>query len=116
MEKEILKWYANGETGISSEAMAQAVVGNVPKRKGYSYPHDPADFNRCLKFLKAVPEAKKHLDKVAALGIVWNALIDKWAVIEGTFIDEVGFDWCKAKSAPKTYDLMKSIIDYAESA
>jgi len=27
-----------------------------------------------------------------------------------TFVDEAGMDWCKAKSAPKTYALMEQAI------
>lgn len=112
MEKKILKWFINGETGLSSKAMAAAVIG-IKSQK--SYPHDPSDFNRCLLFLKAVPEARKHLDKVAKLSKVWKEIISHFSEIEKCFLDEVGLDWKKGKNlrATKTYDLMKSIIKSA---
>ena len=112
MKDKILIWFATGETGISSKAMACAVADLPPDVKWAKFgnhPSDPDDFNRCLKFLAAVPEARNHLDKVAALSPVWAKLVASWDELEQCFIDEVGFDWCKGGSAKKTYDLMKSI-------
>lgn len=107
MEKKILAWFAQGETGVSSETMAFTACGL--KRDWSSHPHDPADFNRCLKLIKTVPEIKGHMDKIAALSPTWKKLVDRWDEVEKCFIDEVGFDWCNAKRAPKTYELMKQI-------
>jgi hypothetical protein len=108
MQQKIIDWFVNGRVGLSSKTLAAAVSGVVPKE--VCYPHDPDDLNRCLLFLAAVPEARDHLDKVASLSEVWRALIDRFDEIEKCFLDEVGFNWSKAKSAPKTYALMKSII------
>ncbi|GAG26436.1 unnamed protein product, partial [marine sediment metagenome] len=59
MEKKILEWFANGETGTSSEAMAFAAAGIANKSSfGNSTPSDPSDFNRCLKLINQVPEVK----------------------------------------------------------
>ena len=112
MKDAILDWYANGETGISSKAMASALVDIIPTNqwaKFGNHPSDPSDFNRCLKLLNAVPEARNHMDKVAKLSDVWARLVDRWDELEKCFLDEVGYDWCKAKEAPKTYALMKEI-------
>ena len=112
MNKAILNWFATGEVGVSSKAMACAIAGlDVDKTWATfgNHPSDPSDFNRCLKFLKAVPEAKEHLHKVAEISKVWAELVERWDEVEQCFIDEVGFDWCKGKAAKKTYDLMKSI-------
>lgn len=113
MRDEILIWFATGERGISSEAMACAIAGLPIEKKwaNRNHPSDPSDFNRCLKFLAAVPEAKQHLNKVAALSKTWANLICRWEEVENCFIDEVGIDWCKGKGirAKKTYDLMKNI-------
>ena len=110
MKDKILDWLTSGRTGVSSEAMARAVTG-LPQnsRWGSSTPSDPDDLNRCLLFLKAVPEAREHMDKVAALSEDWAKLVKNWDVLEKTFLDEVGLDWHKAKSAPKTYVLMKKL-------
>ena len=112
MKDKILNWFATGESGISSKAMACAIA-DLQFDKMWAgcgnHPSDPADFNLCLKFLAAVPEARQQLDKVAALSKTWAKLVENWAGVEKCFIDEVGFDWCKGGSAKKTFDLMKSI-------
>jgi len=110
LQAKVLVWFGCGELGISSKAMACAVVG-IPtaSHKDRNHPYDPADFNRCLKFLNAVPEARQHFDKVAALSKTWAALISRWDEVEKCFIDEVGLDWCNGKKASKTYKLMKEI-------
>ncbi len=107
LKNSILNWYANGEKGLSSEAMAAALSGNTPTR--IYHPGDPADLNRCIKLVAAVPESRSHLQEVAKLSPQWEKIIKHWDELEKSFIDEVGFDWCKAKSAPKTFKLMNSL-------
>ena len=58
---KILRWMATGETGISSKKMAFTAVGEEYEKNYPSHPHDPADFNRCLMLLDAVPEIRDHL-------------------------------------------------------
>ena len=113
MEKKILKWFATGNTGVSSKSMAFAAAG-IENKGGFgnSTPIDPRDFNRCLKLVDQVPEVKDHFEKIAKLSDKWALLISKWDEIEKSFLDEVGFDWCKGTSAPITYKLMHDILDY----
>lgn len=108
MKDKILNWFATGQVGASSKAMALASVG-MPNDG--SYPWDPDDLNRCLLLLEDVPEIHKHMDKIAAINKTWGRLIARWQEIEQCFLDEAGFNWSKAKSAPKTYRLMQEIID-----
>lgn len=107
IQQKVLHWVATGSVGQSSKAMAMTACG-LPSEG--DYPLDPDDLNRCLKMLIAVPEVRDHFEKIAALGVVWGRLIARWAEIESSFLDEVGLDWCKARSAPKTYALMKEVI------
>ncbi len=107
MKDKVLAWMGTGRVGSSSKAMAMAVC-DMPNNG--DHPWDPADLNRCLLFLKAVPEARQHMHKVAALSPVWKQLVDHWEEIEASFLDEVGLDWCKTTSAPNTYLLMKDVI------
>lgn len=107
IERKVLEWLANGETGVSSETMAMAACGI--KRGWSSHPYDPADFNRCLMLIKAVPEIKYHMDKIAKISATWGKLVDHWDEVEECFINEVGLDWCNGRRAPKTYNLMKQI-------
>ncbi len=107
MRNKILNWFANGRVGASSKAMACCLIGAETDR---SYPYDPDDFNRCLLFLKDVPEAREHMDSLRSMSVVWDVLIDKWEEIERSFLDEVGLNWHKSNRAPKTYELMDNIL------
>lgn len=107
IQSKVLNWIATGRVGSSSKAMAMAACG-MPSSG--SYPSDPDDLNRCLLMLEAVPEVREQFDKIAALGVVWGRLIAQWDEIENSFLDEAGRDWCKARSAPKTYALMKQVM------
>jgi hypothetical protein len=114
LEKEILDWYMTStDKGISSEAMAKAMLDKDATR-GWSgcHPHDPDDFNRCLKLLRDCPTAKQYMHKVAAISETWKRLVNKWEELEQCFIDEVGLDWRKGRKlkASKTYDMMQQII------
>ena len=108
LKDKVLAWLGNGQVGMSSKAMALAVCGATGPR---NHPWDPDDLNRCLLFLEAVPEARGHMDKVAALSPVWARLVERWSELETSFIGEVGRDWCKARSAPETYKLMQELIE-----
>lgn len=106
MKDKILMWLATGNIGASSKAMA-FTAADLPNN-GNS-PHDPDDLNRCLLLLDAVPEIRNHMDKIAAINTRWAALVDRWNEVEQCFLDEAGLNWTKARSAPKTYELMKAI-------
>jgi len=108
MKNKIIEWFALGERGMSSEAMAAAASGVNGRAR---HPSDPADFNRCLLLLIAVPEVREKFDKIAALSDTWNTLIEHWDEVEECFINEVGLNWSKGRKlhASKTYDLMKSL-------
>jgi hypothetical protein len=108
INEKILRWFANGETGISSKTMAMAAIDLSYHRA--SHPHDPSDFNRCLLLIDYVPEIRLAMHKIAALSDVWARLVDRWEDIEETFILEAGWNWSKTHSAPATYDLMQEII------
>lgn len=109
---KILKWVFECEnTGISSKAMAAHFSGLKLAKWGMATPSDPSDFNRCLTFLKWVPECRERLHEMKIVSKQWAALIDSWSEIESCFLDEVGLDWCNGAHlrASKTYEMMKSI-------
>ena len=108
MHEKILKWFANGKVGESSKAMVSAAT-DQPFGGYRPHPSDPADFNRCLLLLEAVPEIRNAMNKIADISEVWKKLVARWDEVEHSFISEVGRDWCNAKNAPKTYNLMKEI-------
>ena len=106
IKEQVLAWIATGRVGASSKTMAMAACG-LPHE--CDYPHDPDDLNRCLLMLKTCPSVRDHFDKIAAISKTFGKLIARWDEIERAFLDEAGLNWCKAKSAPKTYALMKEI-------
>jgi len=106
MKDKILNWFATGRVGASSKAMALAAI-DMPNDG--SYPHDPDDLNRCLLLLESVPEIRQRMDKIAAINETWDKLVNKWEEIERCFLNEVGLNWSKGRSAPKTYDMIISV-------
>lgn len=108
---QIIDWLANGWVGCSSKTMAIIALGSTPNR--IDYPYDPDDLNRCLLLLEAAPGVRDAFPKIAAANKVWAALIANWSEIERLFLEEAGPNWSKARSAPKTYALMRSVIDGA---
>jgi hypothetical protein len=103
----VLEWLFTGQVGASSKAMAAAACGLPGSR---SYPSDPDDLNRCLLLLEKVPAIRDRFAAISDLSDVWARLIDRWEVIEQSFLEEVGLNWTKSNRAPKTYALMKSVI------
>jgi hypothetical protein len=87
--------------------MAAAACGLPSSR---SYPSDPDDLNRCLLLLEKVPAIREKFSAISELSDVWARLIDRWEVIERSFLDEVGLNWTKSNRAPQTYALMKKVI------
>ncbi len=103
-------WILNGDVGMSSKAIYCHMTGNTDKDR-WNHPHDPGDLNRCLLLLNLIPEWIPRMSEMATRGKAWAALAENWELISSTFLDEVGLNWCKARSAPKTYSMMRAVID-----
>lgn len=112
-QRKTIEWLASGETGLSSETMAFWIAFDI-KREDRHHPLDPADFGRCLRLLEAVPEMRPHLHRMCEVSKPWAAIAARWDEIEACHIEEVGLGWTKARSAPKTYELMGSILEPVE--
>lgn len=109
-------WLATGSRGLSSNTMFTVLTGvDALGGSRKSYPHDPDDLDRCLRLLHAVPELRQLLQKMSEVSPEWAALIVNWEEIERLHIDEVGLGWTKAKSAPRTYELMRKVIDSCDT-
>lgn len=109
----VVSWLANGDCGLSSEAMAYYLGFGIKKKEdGAFHPRDPGDFNRCLGLLRAAPALRKKLHKMAKLSKQWKRLVMAWAVIEASLEAEVGQDWSKHRglSAPQTYGLIEQVL------
>lgn len=117
MKTKILNWLANGDTGLSSKAIAFHLSGirikNRYDRK--SHPADPADFKRCLALIEYIPELGGIKMACCTLSPEWDAVMCNWQELERMLAVEIG--WTKelawkhdySKPAPKTYKRMKSL-------
>ena len=105
MEK-VLAWFATGRVGESSKFMATYLTIGVGNG---AYPHDPDDLNRCLLLLKAAPELRDHLPKMASANKQWKELVENWDSLERSFLNEVGLNWCNGSRATITYKAMKQM-------
>jgi hypothetical protein len=106
---DLARWLAIGERGSSSNAIVHKLRGvftDSPK----DYPHDPDDLSRCIKLLRDVPELVADFPKMAEVSPIWAALVQHWGSLVASFDAEAaGQD--EGWSAPKTYKLMRQVIE-----
>ncbi len=86
LKDQILEWSINGNVGVSSQAMAAAVLGiQTNSSFGNAIPSDPSDFNRCLLLIQAAPDIKKYMYRVACISSSWAKIVNHWVIIEESF-------------------------------
>lgn len=102
----LTEWFVNGNTGESSRTLA-LWLAEGKRANRVSYPFDPADFNRCVRLLEAVPALRANLHTLSQLSKEWAALYDNWSILEETLRKEMeeGF------TAQETYRLMRQILE-----
>lgn len=113
---DFTRWLIGGKRGISSNAIVSQLTGIPADRpKSRDYPHDPDDFARCARLLAMYPEAMSAFrDKMPSRSPVWAALVARWDDIHQSMETEVpGFLEGAWGAAPKTYHLMRDVIDTA---
>lgn len=104
-------WIVGSDSGLSSKAIWAHMMDAGPPRYGWDHPRDPADFGRCHRLLNLIPEWKARLPEMATRSDTWARLVARWDEIAESMENEVGIDWSRGLSAPKTYKLMRSIIE-----
>jgi hypothetical protein len=84
IREETLIWLLSDDTGRSSKTLCSCLYLIPTKNDERNYPHDPADFGRCKRFLETLaPEDKKTaLLNVSAVGKAWRRLVDEWDRLE----------------------------------
>lgn len=104
------EWLDSWDTGISSKSIFWVMTGRNP---GFGYgdtgspdvPHDPTDFGRCHRLLKAFPEWRGRLGEVSKRFTSWETLVSRWDDLEALYEEEF-----PTGSAPKLYALMQSLV------
>lgn len=112
-EHKLIEWLLSDDTGASSRAIASHMA--LGKSDG-SFPWDPSDIGRCFRLLDVIPEWKNRIEEMGIYSKILVLLADKWQEIYDCMEAEVGIDWRKGRSAPKTYDLMKRVMDGSSTA
>ena len=108
-----MHWLLNANTGMSSKClMATLLNGGPVAGKAWEtnfHPHDPADFERCVGLLNAVPEFRERLGQMKTVSKHWAVLVDHWDELEALLAEEI-----PQRSAPKTYARMKELFKSVE--
>lgn len=112
MKNSVGQWIVGDDTGDSSKAIWAHMMG-FKSRNGWDHPWDPSDLGRCLRLLEIAPEWKPRLPEMATRSKQWALLVAHWDEIAAMMLDEVGMNWEKAQSAPRTYKLMKDVLGQA---
>ena len=103
-------WITSCDTGQSSKCLWSQMMG---RRGNGDFPWDPSDLGRCLRLLALIPEWKPRINEMVVYGPQWAALVAHWPALELSMSEEVGIGWSKARIAPKTYALMKEVLNSA---
>ena len=84
IKMKAIEWLLGRDTGISSKTMCGALVGIKPAWR--DVPYDPADFGRCLRFIRFMPGGTKDIVfKNLANDPVWAEIGKRWDELESLF-------------------------------
>lgn len=103
--KKIGTWLIDGNTGLSSKAMAAVWLGGSSSR--IYAPSDPSDFKRCIQFLEQCIDPSNRgtlVMQMAEFTTDWKNIMQNWLKLVELYEEERDQD-----RAPKLYGLMKSI-------
>lgn len=107
-------WLANGERGVSSEAIVSQLTGIQIGRHGNfpDHPYDPGDLRRCVKLLDTYPLiGLVFKDEMPKRSPIWAELVANWEHLTVLLKEEIRE---RTGNAPRTYAEMKRIINGAE--
>lgn len=99
----LLRWYATGERGASSEAIARRLLGIRGQRP--SHPLDPGDMRRCMLLLRRLPAGT--IRRMRGASPEWTVLVDHWHELVRMIRADVKVD---PHSAPTCYARMRELL------
>lgn len=109
-------WIMDGDTGLSSKALASFYLtggnGGICAST-LPTPCDPSDFQRCVLFLEECVDKSKRYDLIRAIGETtknWKRVRDEWFVLMDIYNEEKKeFNKDSFGRAPRLYEFMKKI-------
>jgi hypothetical protein len=73
------QWIADRDTGVSSETMLAIAMGaKKSKVSRFDAPHDPSDFGRCYRLVKAVPEIRTEFGRIGRIVPTFKLILENW--------------------------------------
>lgn len=96
------QWLQNGDTGTSSKTIWSVMMGTTPERA--DIPYDPADFGRCYRLLKVMPEWTSRLGEVADKYPAWRPFVAAWQELTDLYERELPDGY-----APLLYARMRAL-------
>lgn len=78
LSKRAITWLLQDDTGISSKTMIAAMFNVDIKEVGGGIPHDPSDFGRCYRLIKAIPEVVSGFPNLISQYPEWAPYIENW--------------------------------------
>jgi len=108
--KTAMIWLQGQDTGISSKAIMEMMLGAQPHWK--TYPRDSWDFNRCVRLMEKIPAWRTRITEMSKVGYVWAALVENWNELEALYQAEVANPRSETNKKPNRslYFHMRSII------
>ena len=108
MDPRLAEWFGSNDTGISSKTIALWLSARTKStRWGDGEPRDGADFGRCYRLLKFIPEWRARIGEMAERGGKWPSLVARWDEIEAVYLREIAKE---PGAEGSTYTLMKQVL------
>lgn len=83
---DLVYWTLGDDTGVSSLCIARALANRSELNSAQHYPYDTGDLGRCLRLIRAVPQARDAVRALAErpghhvwaeLHAIWDTLTDQ---------------------------------------
>lgn len=106
---KVMLWQGQGSVGVSSGTMASIALGLKKNiyHGSFGCPYDPADLNRCMKLVKAIPEIRDHFDAIGKKVPAFKPILDNWDELTKLLRKELKRP---DRRAPETYERMKELL------
>lgn len=109
-------WLANGERGMSSDAIVQKATGvrvGDAFHDGTAIPYDPADFRRCVLLVQCYPILRFKLPEMAEVSTQWANIVNHWDELESLYnLEKDNTDG----KAPKLYRRLRELREQEVTA